>query len=169
MENPWLVGEYFNVIMDAAEKLGGLPITHNKIVDLHSSNITWWNGRIEGEYLFKRLDMIFGNMKFMQELPMLEVKHLIKEGSDHCTLQVECNINQERVSKPFRLLNFWSKQERFYKVVKENWQIEVQECPFHIVHEKMKNLKKVLTKWSKETYGNIFHKVATLEDVVKVK
>ncbi|KAG5569661.1 hypothetical protein H5410_059427 [Solanum commersonii] len=29
--------------------------------------------------------------------------------------------------------------------------------------------KKVLSKWSKETYGNIFVKIATLEDIAKTK
>ncbi|KAK6784876.1 hypothetical protein RDI58_018331 [Solanum bulbocastanum] len=33
----------------------------------------------------------------------------------------------------------------------------------------MNRLKHVLSTWSKETYGDIFHKVAAMEDVVKVK
>lgn len=34
--------------------------------------------------------------------------------------------------------------------------------PFFIVKEKLNQLKKVLTKWSKETYVVIFHKVSTI-------
>ncbi|KAG5631132.1 hypothetical protein H5410_002849 [Solanum commersonii] len=34
---------------------------------------------------------------------------------------------------------------------------------------KMKKVKKALTGWSKETFGNIFQQIATLEDIIKVK
>ncbi|KAH0769992.1 hypothetical protein KY290_013973 [Solanum tuberosum] len=33
----------------------------------------------------------------------------------------------------------------------------------------MNRLKRMLSKWSKESYGDIFQKVSTLEDVIKVK
>ncbi|KAH0672621.1 hypothetical protein KY284_023708 [Solanum tuberosum] len=108
-------------------------------------------------------------MEFMQEFPTSEIQHLTREGSDHCPIQVQCHANQERYNKPFRFLNFWTNHEKFHEVVKENWKIEIQGSPFHIVQQKMKITKKVLTKWSKETYGNIFHRAATMEDIVKVK
>jgi len=54
-------------------------------------------------------------------------------------------------------------------VVKEHWASDIQGRLFHVVQEKMKIMKKVLTKWSKDIYRDIFHKVATMEDVVKVK
>jgi len=34
---------------------------------------------------------------------------------------------------------------------------------------KMKNLKKALCKWSRETYGDIFKELIVREEVVKVK
>lgn len=37
------------------------------------------------------------------------------------------------------------------------------------MHEKLKKLKKILVAWSKETFGDIFQKVTTLEDVIKAK
>lgn len=33
----------------------------------------------------------------------------------------------------------------------------------------MKNVKQALTLWSKEAYGNIFQKISTLEDLIKVQ
>lgn len=44
----------------------------------------------------------------------------------------------------------------FHEVVKENWKVEIQGIPFNIAQQKMKIIKKVLTKWSKEIYVNIF-------------
>lgn len=53
--------------------------------------------------------------------------------------------------------------------MRDNWCKQIQGNPFHVVQEKMKNLKRILTNWSKEIYGNIFQKVATLEDIIRVK
>lgn len=173
----------FNFILDASEILGGLPVTNNEIVNFaqcvnncvltelkfSGSKFTWWNGRIEEKCIFKRLDRVFGNIEFMHQFPTSEIQHLIREGSDHCPLLVSCNSNQERFSKPFRFLNFWVKNENFLKVVKKDWEANMHGDPFYNVHMKMKRLKKTLMKWSKETYGNIFLKVDTFEDVVKVK
>ncbi|XP_047267639.1 uncharacterized protein LOC124898061 [Capsicum annuum] len=36
-------------------------------------------------------------------------------------------------------------------------------------HAKIKRVKKVLSEWSRLTFGNIFQNIATLEDVIKVK
>lgn len=36
-----------------------------------------------------------------------------------------------------------------------------------IFHHKLKNIQQVLAKWSKEVYGNIFQKIATLEEVIQ--
>lgn len=33
---------------------------------------------------------------------------------------------------------------------------------------KINKVKKTLTHWSRETFGNIFHKIATLKDTIKV-
>ncbi|XP_049410465.1 uncharacterized protein LOC125873619 [Solanum stenotomum] len=46
---------------------------------------------------------------------------------------------------------------------------KVTSSPFTIVHMKMKRLKLILAQWSKVTFGDIFKKIATLEDVIKEK
>lgn len=97
---PWLVGGDFNTILDASEKLEGLPVTQNDVADFAQcisscalyelrftgSSFTWWNGRIEDAFIFERLDRVFGNNEFMSLLPDSEVHHLIRQGSDHTPL-----------------------------------------------------------------------------------
>ncbi|XP_049356312.1 uncharacterized protein LOC125820932 [Solanum verrucosum] len=78
---------------------------------------TWWNGRIEEDCIFKRLDRVFGNNEFMNTFQGSEVHHLIKEGFEHASLHVRCNNVQEQIRKPFRFLNFWVKHKDFVKVV----------------------------------------------------
>lgn len=38
-----------------------------------------------------------------------------------------------------------------------------------VVQQKIKKLKKDLSQWSKETYEDIFVKIATLEDIIRVE
>ncbi|KAH0692608.1 hypothetical protein KY285_019705 [Solanum tuberosum] len=180
---PWLVGGDFNTIVNESEKLGGLPVTQVETQDFtqcinacalnelkfRGSVFTWWNGRIEESCIFKRLDRVFGNNSFMTLLPESEVHHLIRHGSDHAPLHVLCNSNQDLIVKPFKFLNFWIKHSSFKKIVEDSWTTQATGSPFSILHMKMKRLKVVLTQWSKATFGNIFQKIDTLEDVIKEK
>ncbi|KAH0723868.1 hypothetical protein KY290_005274 [Solanum tuberosum] len=132
---PWLVGGDFNTIMDEDEKLGDLPVTHMEIADFvqctnacalneikfKGSSYTWWNGRIEEESIFKRLDRAFGNNELMSLIPNSEVHHLIRQGSDHPPQHVIGNSLQETMTKSFKFLNFWTKQSEFKKVVEDSW------------------------------------------------
>lgn len=65
---PWIVEGDFNVILDQLEKLGGLPVSLQEIINFSQcinncslreikftgSAYTWWNGRIEDESVFKK-------------------------------------------------------------------------------------------------------------------
>ncbi|KAH0753205.1 hypothetical protein KY285_006353 [Solanum tuberosum] len=120
-----LVGGDFNIIMDEAEKLGGLPVTQMEIADFvqctnvcalneikfKGSSYTWWNGRIEEESIFKSHD----------------------------------------------------------RVVEDSWNgEEINGNPFTLIHSKMKRIKFVLAQWNRRTFGDIFQRIATLEDTINV-
>ncbi|XP_075078217.1 uncharacterized protein LOC142164292 [Nicotiana tabacum] len=182
MTVPWLVGGDFNVIWDEEEKYGGLPVflievddfrhcinTYN-LTDLgfKGSIFTWWNGRSEEDCIFKRLDRCFGNNELQQTFPGLEITHLSKIGSDHCPMLLKCDIETPPIKKSFRFLNFWTKHETFKDVVKENWNVDFSANPFCIFNYKLKKLKQALSTWSRATYGDIFQKIANLEEVVLV-
>ncbi|XP_009790176.1 uncharacterized protein LOC107776673 [Nicotiana tabacum] len=155
MTKPWIVGGDFNVIWDEEEKFGGLPVPLNEVDDFgqcintfnlndlgfKGSIFTWWNGRGEEDSIFTRLDRVLGNMELQQLFPGLEVTHLSK----NCTFQ---------------------------EVVTENWVDDslagYQGSTFTIFNNKLKKLKRALSLWSKATFGDIFQKVASLEEVVLV-
>ncbi|XP_075076322.1 uncharacterized protein LOC142162982 [Nicotiana tabacum] len=142
MDVPWLIGGDFNVIWDEEEKFGGLPVSLNEIDDFRhcvntcnlfdlgfkGSIFTWWNGRVDEDCIFKRLDRCLVNVEFQQIFPGIEVKHLSKTGSDHSP-----------IANPYILFN-----------------------------HKLKKLKKALSLWSKATFGDIFQKIASMEEVVMV-
>ncbi|XP_060182174.1 uncharacterized protein LOC132611821 [Lycium barbarum] len=57
----------------------------------------------------------------------------------------------------------------FLGLVQNNWCLDFAANTFTEFQAKMKKVKQALEKWSKDTYGNIFQQISTLEDVIKVK
>ncbi|XP_015159412.1 uncharacterized protein [Solanum tuberosum] len=60
-------------------------------------------------------------------------------------------------------------EDYFKNIVEESWKVHVSGSLFTIMHVKLKSLKAVLSLLSKEAFGNIFQRIATLEDVIKDK
>ncbi|XP_060200399.1 uncharacterized protein LOC132628652 [Lycium barbarum] len=182
IQGPWIVGGDFYVILKADEKLGGLPVHLSKTIDFDhfvnncglmelksGSRYTWWNGRTEEDCIFKRLDRVFGNQEFINLSPSSEVSHLIRHGSKYAPLHVMCDTQEEVVVKPFKFLNFWSQHPKFLELVQDNWCLDFAANPFSEFQAKMKKVKLALAKCSKDTYGNIFQQISTIEDIIKVK
>ncbi|XP_075100498.1 uncharacterized protein LOC142176491 [Nicotiana tabacum] len=182
MDAPWLVGGVFNVIWDEEEKFGGLPVSLNEIDDFRhcvntcnlfdlgfkGSIYTWWNGRAEEDCKFKKLDRCLVNLQFQQTFPGIEVQHLSKTGSDHSPMYLKCDIDTPPIKNPFKFLNFWVEHETFKDVVKENWTADFSANPYILFNHKLKKLKKALSLWSTATFGDIFQKIASMEEVVMV-
>ncbi|XP_019248338.1 PREDICTED: uncharacterized protein LOC109227594 [Nicotiana attenuata] len=172
----------FNMIWDEEEKFGGLPVSLIEVDDFRhcintcnltdlgfkGSIFTWWNGRSEDDCIFKRLDRCLGNMELQQTFPGFEITHLSKIGSDHCPMLLKCDIETPPIKKSFKFLNFWTKNDTFKDVVKENWNADFSANPFVLFNHKLKKLKKVFSTWSRSTFGDIFQKIASLEEVVLV-
>ncbi|XP_075099497.1 uncharacterized protein LOC142176265 [Nicotiana tabacum] len=182
MDAPWLVGGDLNVIRDEKEKFGGIPVSLNEIDDFRhcintcnlfdlgfkGSIFTWWNGRAEEDCIFKRLDRCLANIEFQQKFPGIEVQHLSKTGSDHSPMFLKCDIETPPIKKHFKFLNFFGEHTTFKDVVKENWSADFSANPFILFNHKLKKLKKALSLWSKATFGDIFQKIASMEEVVMV-
>ncbi|XP_070039229.1 uncharacterized protein LOC142177090 [Nicotiana tabacum] len=60
------------------------------------------------------------------------------------------------------------KHDLFKDVVRENCHTDFSVNPYIIFNYKLKKLKKALTTWSKATYGDIFQKIVSLEEVFMV-
>ncbi|XP_070035344.1 uncharacterized protein LOC142175819 [Nicotiana tabacum] len=141
MELPWLVRGDFNMILHEDEKIGGHPV-----------------------YSPEYEDFAFCNL-----FSTTEVEHLIRTGSDHAPLLMTCGEQGSKYVKPFRFLNFWTKHATFMDVVRQNWSSDFIGDPFLMFKHKLKKVKAALSKWSRDTYGDIFKQLAILEVIVKVK
>ncbi|XP_019241533.1 PREDICTED: uncharacterized protein LOC109221510 [Nicotiana attenuata] len=150
MTVPWLVGGDFNVIWDEEEKFGGLPVHINEVDDfrhcINTCNLS--------DLGFKGSIFTWWNGR--------------AEEDYHSPLQLKCDIENPPVQKPFRFLNFWVEHAAFKEVVQENWNVDFCASPYTIFNHKLKKLKKALSVWSKKTYGDIFQKIASMEEVVIV-
>nr|XP_016438124.1 PREDICTED: uncharacterized protein LOC107764112 [Nicotiana tabacum] len=71
--------------------------------------------------------------------------------------------------KPFRFLNFWTKDAIFMDVVRQNWKVDFTGDPFLMFKQNIKRVKAARSKWSRETFGDIFKQLAILVDIVRVK
>lgn len=132
------------------------------------SKYTLWNGRIDKACIFKRLDRILVNQEFLDLFPPSEVQHLIRQGSDHAPLHMS-NSDEVPTVKPFRFTNFLSKHKQFKKIVEDNWKVDFVGNSFIELHVKLKNVKRALSTWSKEVFGNFFQQIATLEYIIKLR
>ncbi|XP_070045323.1 uncharacterized protein [Nicotiana tomentosiformis] len=136
MSLPWLVKGDFNVIWDEEEKFGGLPVSLNEVNDFrHCINIC------------NLTDLGF------------------KGRSDHNPILLTCIADATAIKKAFKFLNIWTKHHTFTDLVKENWKADFVGDPFFTFNYKLKRLKKALSTWSRATYGDIFQKIASLEEI----
>ncbi|XP_060216653.1 uncharacterized protein LOC132644112 [Lycium barbarum] len=144
MTLPWLVGGNFNVIIHEEDKYGRLPVTLNEVEAfrhcIQSCNLS---------------DLGYKG---------LEITHLIKCGSDHSPLLLECKQQVQQLKKSFKFLNFWTKHDTLFDVVKDNWETDVVANSFMTFNVKLRKLEKVLSTWIKSTYGDIFQKITKLEE-----
>ncbi|KAG5577842.1 hypothetical protein H5410_057976 [Solanum commersonii] len=145
--SPWLIGGDFNVIMSEEEKIGGLPVYPNEyenfafcvdscdLVDVSykMSPFTWWNGRIDDQCLFKRLDRYMMNQAGIGYFGLVKAEHLARTGSDHAPMLLTCGQKINAARRTFRFLK---------------------------LKHKMKKSKTALSNWSRATFGDIFKQLS---------
>ncbi|XP_060211804.1 uncharacterized protein LOC132639369 [Lycium barbarum] len=108
--------------------------------------------------------------QFLQTVyPNIDIQHLVRSGSDHASMLISYAGNSEPFRKPFKFLNFWVKHHTFLDIVKENWDVDFMANPFSLFHFKLKKIKAALVIWSKNTFGNIFQQIESLEDIIKAQ
>ncbi|KAH0706068.1 hypothetical protein KY285_010599 [Solanum tuberosum] len=183
MHDPWFIGGDFNVVLNAEEKIGGLPVIAADYDDFENcisscdltevkfkgSHFTWWNGRAGDDSIFERLDRILINQQMQGWFNHTEVEHLPRTGSDHAPLLFSCDVNKVKHKKPFKFLKFWTENNAFQDIVSQNWCTNDSQNPFLNIKENVKRVKSALTKWSREIYGDIFKQIIIGEDIVKFK
>ncbi|KAK4722554.1 hypothetical protein R3W88_012787 [Solanum pinnatisectum] len=182
INDPWCVGGDFNDIMDPDEKLGGKPHRANRCFDFISTmeacglsdlgfvgpKFTWCNNRRPSKRIWKRLDRVFVNDLWAQSYHTNTIKHLARTGSDHRPLLMQTLSNQNDSIRYFRFLNLWTQQSDFLETVQNSWNMNVTGNAMWKFQCKLKVLSKNLSKWSRETIGDIHEQVNKWETKVQL-
>ncbi|XP_060190441.1 uncharacterized protein LOC132619606 [Lycium barbarum] len=167
----------FDSILEAVEKKGGVPYNLNKSTDFRTCMddtgmtdlgftgypFTWCNGRGRSKRISKRLDRIMANEEWTDMFQSNRVDHRAKTSSDHSLMLFRIGENNQDYIKYFRFLNFWTFQRDYEETVQEAWNIEVHSNQLWTLQQKLKNLARVLSKWSREKIGDVFATVKLLK------
>lgn len=106
--------------------------------------------------IFKRLDRIVTNQEFQSWMGNVEAEHLSRTESDHAPLLFSWEEITQQVFKPFRFQKFWTGHESFLDFVKLHWRTDLQGNACYVFKQKVKQIKIALTRWNRDTFGDIF-------------
>ncbi|GAV92867.1 hypothetical protein CFOL_v3_36245, partial [Cephalotus follicularis] len=132
--DPWVVLGDFNVTHFVAEHSASSTVTKamcdfNKVIqsaeleDLRSTGFlhTWSNMRVDS------------------------FAHFLPPGiSDHSPVTIQLRDMKHSNGRPFKFLNFWTKNDMFLRVVRQEWDRKYIGSPLIVVHKKLKSLKTCL-------------------------
>ncbi|XP_019264876.1 PREDICTED: uncharacterized protein LOC109242481 [Nicotiana attenuata] len=173
----WSILGDFNTIMAPEEKKGGTPHTLNKSVDFITcmddcgmsdlsftgNPFTWCNGSRGRKRISTRLDRVLINEEWAENFQTNRVDHHAKSGSDHSLITFKFGNENHEVIKYFRFLNFWTKQNDYNSLIERIWNKEVQGNDQWILQQKLKAVARGLSKWSKDSIGDVFTSVKQSE------
>lgn len=80
-------------------------------VNFNGSPSTWWNGTIDNQCIFKRLDRYVMSQACMVKFGIVEAEHLARTGSDHAPMLLTCGQQNHSIRRPLRFLKFWTKEQ----------------------------------------------------------
>ncbi|XP_019248506.1 PREDICTED: uncharacterized protein LOC109227764 [Nicotiana attenuata] len=144
MNVPWLVGGDFNVIWDEEEKFGGLPVHINEIDDFrHCINTCNF------------FDLGFKGSIFTWWNGRAEEDCIFKR-LDRCLANSEFQQTFPGIEV-----------QHLPKIGSDHSPLQIK-CDLETPPVKKPKVKQALSVWSKSTFGDIFQKIASLEEVVLV-
>ncbi|GJV40051.1 putative RNA-directed DNA polymerase [Tanacetum coccineum] len=93
---------------------------------------------------------------FINDAKIIEI---LTGAKDHCPIVLK-DVDLDFGPKPFRAFNIWLEERDIRNVVEEEWKIEVRSRRSDFCfRDKLKNVKSVLKKWSKERFRAVNEKI----------
>ncbi|KAL2246936.1 UNVERIFIED_CONTAM: Transposon TX1 uncharacterized protein [Sesamum indicum] len=154
--DPWLVGGDFNAVRDLNEVCGisgdiriatedfnnGIQEAGLLPLPMQGEWYTWHNCSTTTRSLWKRLDRILINDRWLERFPTSSYHSLLPRTSDHSLLVLHGDSLQHNGGM-FRFDNYLTKSPDFIPSVQNIWQHEVIGVPMYAVTRKLKALKQV--------------------------
>ncbi|XP_022042210.1 uncharacterized protein LOC110944873 [Helianthus annuus] len=172
---PWVMLGDFNSILFLGDSLSGSStsnigtrefrecVNNIEMVDVNSSGLhyTWTNKQKKGKAIFRKIDRVMGNSKFIDVFPDAAACFLPYRISDHTPYTLVLpNIKKDK-AKPFKFVNLLAEKKEFLDEVKRVWDTEVNGHAMFQVVKKLKCLKSPMRKLMYKQ-GNLHEKVKIL-------
>ncbi|KAL0282294.1 UNVERIFIED_CONTAM: hypothetical protein Sradi_7265300 [Sesamum radiatum] len=155
-DSPWLVGGDFNTVLDSSEVCGlsgdirgaadefrgCLQDTGLIHLPMHGERFTWHNCSRDARSLWKRLDRLLVNDRWLESWPDTTYVSLSARTSDHSPLVLRGD-DSNRVAGMFRFDNYLARSTEFIPAVQRVWRHHIVGSAMYAVTRKLKALKPI--------------------------
>ena len=181
LNNPWMCFGDFHVMVEEAEKEGGIRGSTSApnflkellfdfgAVDLgHSGNkFTWWNKRWGKGAIKERLDCAISCINWRVAFPKGTVFHLGAVNSDHSPLLIDTNPIDEFVPRPFRFEVMWTRDPHCGGIIKKAWELEIIGLKCFKLYCKQAIMTSALKKGNRKEFGLCHTKIKELSNKIE--
>ncbi|KAL2249850.1 UNVERIFIED_CONTAM: hypothetical protein Sindi_2458700 [Sesamum indicum] len=168
---PWLIGGDFNAVRDLSEVCGTLGDIRIAMEDFNAAIqntgllplpmqgewYTWHNHSATPRNLWKRLDRMLINDRWMARFPNTFYSVLTPRTSDHSPM-VLYGDRQQQYGGMFRFDNYLARSLEFIPSVQNIWQHNIIGTPMYAVTRKLKALKPIFRE-QRRNKGDLSHNV----------
>ena len=168
---PWLIGGDFNAVRDLSEVCGTSGDIRIAIEDFNAAIqntgllplpmqgewYTWHNHSATPRNLWKRLDRMLINDRWMARFPNTFYSVLTPRTSDHSPMVLNGD-QQQQYGGMFRFDNYLARSPEFIPSVQNIWQHNIIGTPMYAVTRKLKALKPIFRE-QRRNKGDLSHNV----------
>lgn len=160
--------------------IGGCPIFWTEVVDFNNclfeaglielpmlGNRYSWNDKGVDKRIFSKIDWIFINDMWLDNMPTCRAILLPEGISDHCPIKVSLAEENPRRKRSFQYCNTWSHNPQFVDLVREERNTSFKGCKMFKVVKKLKSLKKKLKLLNSDCFSNIINEANEDRKILK--
>lgn len=129
------------------------------------TRFTWLGGRGLG-HVWHRMDWVYCNEAFHDLFPKLKLTHSSRTTSDHCPLLLECGQSGASDPHQFCFVSVWTTYPNFHSFMHAKWSSYPTIGGMRGLCAKLRLFKRDITKWNKDVFGKIFHRVDYAKRIV---
>jgi len=140
------------------------------------SGPTWRNGRSGNQSISKRLDRFLMAEPLSLCFQKFRVWHINSMISDHLPVCLQLDLGMEKINYPFKYNRHWNDLPEFQSLVRSFWNRDhglTLWSPMDRLTEKLRLLKRVVKRWSKEKKKKEEQELmdieASMEDIFSLK
>eukprot|EP00253_Pinus_taeda_P021062 PITA_21062 len=126
----------------------------NELVDIIPKNrrYTWSNRRMGAGNIMEHLDRFLVNISFLSTFAVGYTSILRTSASDHYPVSLTMESHRPLGPIPFKFSLLWTQNSTVRVIVKIAWRQHVEGSPSYIWETKIKNVKRALKDWAKDSY-----------------